>query len=44
MNAITIYKWVCYAIELVVVLALVWHWMKQCAAEVEANQKAKEKK
>lgn len=38
MNALTIYKWICYAIELVVVLALMWHWMKQCAAEVEADK------
>lgn len=42
MTTATIIKGVCYSIEFVVMLALIWHWIKQCAAEAQPADAKKE--
>lgn len=33
-----IFKIICYTIEFIVVMALVWHWLKQCAANHQPTE------
>lgn len=33
-----IFKIICYTIEFIVVLALVWHWLKQCATNHQPTE------